>query len=308
MPRAIEIVVVGGSGLIGKRHLQHVAKSLSAIIFGIIDPSPAAIDLSASYSVPLFASVEELLKQSKRPDAAIVCTPNRTHVPLSLDLVSAGIHVLVEKPISISVSSGQSLIDTAKKQNVRVLVGHHRRFNPYVLAAKEALDSNVIGDITAVSALWTVFKPQSYFDPEALRWRSSKQDGGGVVLINMIHEIDLMHYLFGTVTRVHAEKSVTRRRTTPAEQADAEEEGAAITLRFKSGVVGTFIISDHVGFPHNFEFGTGENPMIHKIGADVYRFFGTRGTLSFPDMVTWSYGDDSPSWELKLKQEILDVP
>ena len=308
MSETITIVVIGGSGMIGKRHVTHVVKNSSTQLFGIVDPSPAGRDVADLYSTTYFPSMGDLLKSKCLPDAAIVCTPNHTHVPISIQLVEAGIHVLVEKPISISVSSAESLIEKANAHNVHLLVGHHRRFNPYILAAKKVVDSGELGDVLAVSALWTAFKPPSYFESEALQWRSSRANGGGVVLINMIHEIDLMHYFFGPIIRVHAEKTQSKRPIHDKNQDDAVEEGAAVTLKFSSGVVGTFIISDHVASPHHFESGTGENPMMPKTGMDVYRIFGTRGTLSVPDMVIWTYGSQLPTWTAAMEKEIADVP
>src|SRR5207248_3122225 len=144
----------------------------------------------------------------------------------------------------------------------------------------------------AVSGLWTVLKPASYF-AEPQSWRGKESTGGGPVLMNFVHDIDLMHYLFGRVTRIHAEKTLSRRR----QDADSAEEGAAITMRFASGIVGTFVLSDNVASPHSFEGWTGENPMFPKTEADVYRIFGTEGTLSVPNMVLSTYDAGKVGWE-----------
>src|SRR5271156_6232829 len=239
----LKIAVVGGSGLIGKRHCQHVAANPSTQLIAIVDPSPAAKIVAQTHSTALYPTIKDLLESPHKPDAAIVCTPNLTHVPLSIELARAGIHILCEKPISIDIDSASSLIHEASKHGIKLLVGHHRRFNPYMLAAKQVVDSGALGQITAVNGLWSTVKPDEYFAAEASSWRSSKTRGGGVILINFIHEIDLMHYLFGPVTRIHAEKTISRR--TPQRE-DSAEEGAAITMRFASGVVGTFLISDNV--------------------------------------------------------------
>jgi predicted dehydrogenase len=303
----LKIAVVGGSGLIGKRHCQHVAENHRTHFCAIVDPGPAASAIASAFSVPLYSSVDALLQSVDKPDAAIVCTPNHTHVPVSIQLARAGVHILCEKPISQDVESARSLIDVAREQDVKLLIGHHRRFNPYIIAMKNAIDSSVLGQVIAVNALWTTIKPADYFEG-ANAWRSN-QAHGGVVLINFIHDIDLMHHLFGPVTRIHAEKTLTRR----SKAAEAVEEGAAITLRFASGVVGTFIISDNVASPHSFEQGTGENPNLPQSGLDVYRVLGSQGTLSFPDMICWSYENVESSWNNsmafeKLQVDNIDVP
>lgn len=301
----LKIAVVGGSGLIGKRHCQHVASNPATQLIAIVDPSPAAAEVAKTHSTALYPTISALLDSPHRPDAAIVCTPNHTHVPLSSQLAEAGVHLLCEKPISTTIASASSLIATAQQHDVQLLIGHHRRFNPYMLTAKRIVDSGALGHVTAISGLWTTLKSSPYFAGDAFAWRQSKSHGGGVILTNFIHEIDLLHYLFGPVTRIHAEKTISRR---PQDQ-DSAEEGAAITMRFASGVVGTFVISDNVASPHSFEQGTGENPMLPRSGMDVYRIFGTEGTLSFPDMLLSKYvcGNGEGSWEQKMISEEVEV-
>ena len=91
------------------------------------------------------------------------------------------------------------------------------------------------------------------------------------------------------------------------------EEGAAILLRFENGVVGTFILSDAVPSPWNFEVGTGENPMIPHVGKEegaggFYRIFGTEASLSVPDLTRWSYDErKNKSWTERLEKEDLEV-
>ncbi|KAF2687188.1 NAD(P)-binding protein [Lentithecium fluviatile CBS 122367] len=122
----------------------------------------------------------------------------------------------------------------------------------------------------------------------------------GPILINLIHEIDILHHWFGPISRVLAEK-------TPSQRGYEAEEGAAITLRFVNGIVGTFVLSDAVVSPHNFEAGTGENPLIPRVGCDSYRIFGSEGSLSFPDMMRWMY-PTKRSWNEHLQCEQVEVP
>lgn len=127
-----------------------------------------------------------------------------------------------------------------------------------------------------------------------------RAESAGPVLINLIHDVDILHYWFGPIIRVSAEKAISQRGH-PA------EEGAAITLKFANGIVGTFLLSDAVVSPHNFESGTGENPTIPADGRDSYRIFGSEGSLSFPDMVKCTYAGKR-SWTEPLVSERVDVP
>ncbi|KAI0876404.1 hypothetical protein GGS24DRAFT_498834 [Hypoxylon argillaceum] len=284
---------VVGLGLIGPRHARTVAKHDAAKLVAIIDPMPAAAAIAGELGVPHYKSIAECLKSPDKPDAAIICTPNNTHVAVAKELISGGVSVLIEKPISTDIPSGEALVQELASSSVKALVGHHRRFNPYIVATKKILESGSLGNIIAVNGLWATYKPLDYFDPPT-QWRRDKT--AGVVYINMIHEIDLLHHLFGTISTVHAERTVSQRGF-------KAEEGAALTLRFHSGAVGSFILSDNVPSPYNFEAGTGENPLIPKTGQDFYRVFGTEGCLSVPDMTVWSYKGATKSWHSELSKE-----
>lgn len=294
-------IAIIGSGLIGPRHARAVKQDPNCTLHCIVDPSPAAEPVASELGTSYYASISQMLASpSGKPDAAIVCTPNKTHVALSTELLSAGIHVLCEKPISVDIPSGESLVAHARAYpSLHLLAGHHRRFNPYVVATKRILASKThsIGQITAISGLWALYKPPSYFDPPT-EWRRSGESGGPV-WINLIHEIDILHYLLGSrIVRVAAFETAKHRGY------DAEE-GGAIILHFDNGVVGTFLLSDAVVSPHAFEMGTGENPVITRTGRDVYRIFGTDGTLSVPDLRRGFYNTKNgveKSWNSELSE------
>lgn len=296
----VKIAIIG-SGLIGPRHAKAVLQEPSCSLHCIVDPSPAAATVASELGTSCYASISAMLASpSGKPDAAIVCTPNKTHVALSSELLSAGIHVLCEKPLSVDIPSGESLVAHARAHHsLHLLAGHHRRFNPYVLATKRILKSEThsLGQITAISGLWALYKPPSYFDPPT-EWRRSGESGGPV-WINLIHEIDILHYLLDSrITRVAAFE-------TPKRRGHDAEEGGAILLHFENGVVGTFLLSDAVVSPHSFEMGTGENPVIPRTGKDVYRIFGTDGTLSVPDLRRSFYDTDKgadKSWNSELSE------
>ncbi|KAM0325734.1 hypothetical protein ACHAQA_007034 [Verticillium albo-atrum] len=286
-----------GAGLIGPRHARTVVKNPETELVAIVDPMESSAVLAADLNTNYYKNIADLLRSPDKTDAAIICTPNHTHVQVAKELAAAGVHVLVEKPVSADIHNGKELVEHIATTGVKALVGHHRRFNPYMVAAKEIVSSGTLGNIIAVNGLWALQKPEEYFQAPT-DWRQTKT--GGVVLINMIHEVDLLHYLFGPITSVHAEKTISQRGF-------EAEEGAALTLRFKSGVVGSFIIADTVPSPYNFESGTGENPLIPKSGQDFYRVFGTEASLSVPDMTIWSYKGKEKSWNSELTRETVRV-
>lgn len=331
--KQVRIAVIGFGGLIGRRHTVHVLSNPSATLVAVVDSAPGTSELAAQLApgVPYYESVSEMLS-ALTLHAAIVCTPNAYHVPVGLELADAGVHLLVEKPLADTKAAACTLVDRARERGVKLLVGHHRRFNPYVVAAQKILaasaekpDATGVGLVTAISGLWTAYKPDDYLTTAP--WRRSRKLGGGPVMINFAHEVDILQYLLGPITRVGAEK-VRRRYSFEAGDANAVEDGAAITLRFASGAVGSFVLSDGVVSPHNFEAGTGENPLLPRARRpryesdksdidlsgqekgepiDVYRIFGTNGTLSVPDMTLWTCGDKPRSWNNELQVQHIEL-
>lgn len=296
-PPQVKIAVIG-AGQIGPRHGQAVKADPDAKLVCLVDPNPIAIRAATQLGTAYCPSIQVMLNSpSKKPDAAIVCAPNQLHVSLATDLLSAGVHVLCEKPLAVDSSSGTELVEHAAAQKLHLLTAHHRRFNPYVVAAKRILnrETQSIGKVTAVSGLWTLYKPKDYFDPP-VDWHRSAESGGPV-MINLIHDIDVLHYLLDSRVKRVAAFETTKQRNHPA------EEGGAIILHFENGVVGTFLLSDAVVSDHAFEMGTGENPIIPQTGKDVYRIFGTEGTLSVPDLRRTFYAEGAQkSWRSEMSE------
>jgi predicted dehydrogenase len=306
-------VIIVGAGLIGPRHAQSVISNPSTELVALIDPASSAAHIASQLDTNHFPSIPAMLAAIPKPDAAIICTPNHTHVPIATKLLTHDIHVLIEKPLSDSLESAKALLAFARRpenSHLTLLVAHHRRFNPYVEKTKQILDSNSLGTPIAVNGLWTLYKPPAYFAPPT-DWRRTAP-AGGVVPINLVHDIDTLQYLFGPISRVHAEKT-PRQRANPPHEVD---EGAALILCFASGVVGTFLVCDATPSPYNFEMGTGENPLIPSPPslegsggrADFYRIFGSEACLSVPDMTRWSYdGRVEKGWTEELAAERFEV-
>ncbi|MBL0716322.1 MAG: Gfo/Idh/MocA family oxidoreductase [Desulfosarcina sp.] len=288
-------IAVIGAGLIGKRHIQHIVDEPRCRLAGVVEPNPNAKALAERAGTDYYSDVALFLKEGDA-EGAIIATPNDTHATIGIKCVAAGLHILVEKPIVSDLKAGANLIEAAEKTGVKVLVGHHRRFNPYIEATKQILDDGKLGTVTAVSALWTVLKPASYFKAT---WR--REPGGGPVLINLIHDIDNLRYFFGDVERIYAE-------TGNAIRGYPVEDTAVITIRFGSGVLATVVTSDVVASPYNFESATGENPLYYSAAQDCYRIFGTEATLSFPEMTLWRYtGQGKQGWGDPISNERTGV-
>lgn len=241
----VHITVLGAAGNIGRRHIAHISRDPHCVLHSIIDSSATCGELAKHYCVKHFSNWNTLVRSGKPlPDGVVIATPSALHIAQAIPVVQLGIHVLVEKPLCNEAWEAMPLLEASKESQAgTILVGFHRRFNPYVVQLKKALDGqtdlgvNPIGSVVGINALWCTRKPVSYF--EEASWRKSHQGGGGVILTNLSHELDLMRYLFGDITRVFAE---TGKKT----RAYDVEETVAITLKFDSGIVGTMLISEYV--------------------------------------------------------------
>jgi predicted dehydrogenase len=288
-------MLVIGAGLIGHRHIRHVIQEPRCELAAVVDSDPHKKALADEAGVAFFTDLASALSKVEA-DAAIIATPNQTHTTIGMRCLEEGLHILVEKPIDADPAAANRLIETANRTRLGLLVGHHRRFNPYVKATKRIIEAGSLGRIEAVNVLWTLLKPEEYF--RAAAWRC--EPGGGPVLINFIHDIDNLRYFFGDIERIFAESSSMARGL-------AVEDTAVLTFRFASGLLGSALISDAVASPYSFEATTGENPLVFCTGQDCYRIFGSRGVLSFPDMTVWSYRGTERGWEHPISSESIAV-
>ncbi len=288
-------IAVIGAGAIGRAHAELIAACGFARLAAIVDPADAARDLASRLSTPWFGDHSAMLAEL-RPEAAIVATPNDLHLPAALDCIDAGVPVLIEKPIASSVEQGEAIAGAAQSAGVATLVGHHRRYNPIVQMARRMLREGAIGEPTSIAVLSNVRKPDDYFLPD---WR--RRPGAGPILVNMIHEIDLLRFVCGEIAGVQAIASNARRGF-------EIEDTAAVALRFRNGALATISISDCAVSPWSWDLSSGElapYPPQPALAPSHY-FAGTRGALTLPMLDHWTYRGEQ-SWYAPLAVERLAV-
>lgn len=279
-------IAVAGAGLIGRRHIQLVNQNHDAKLVAIVDPSPEAVNLARDHGVELYASLDDLFEVD-RPDAVILATPNSLHVQGGLACLEAGIPVLVEKPLAESEEEAMRLVEAADRQNVPLLVGHHRRHSPLLVAARRLIDAGALGQLVAVTGTAMFYKPDDYFD--AAPWR--RETGGGPILINMVHEVDNLRALCGEIVSVQAMAS---NRTRGFEV----EDTVAITLQFSNGALGSFLLSDAAASARSWEQTSQENKSYPTYeDEDCYVIAGTQGSLAVPTMRLKTYSGKQSWWE-----------
>ena len=278
-----------GAGTIGKTHIDRIQRQPDLVLAGIADPTPAGQAMALGLGVPWTADPLALLDQ-ERPQGAIVATPNATHVPLALECLARGIPALVEKPVADTVAEARKLADAVAQTGTPVLVGHHRRHNPINQRARALIESGQLGRIVSATALATFLKPDPYFD---VAWR--RQVGGGPILINLIHDIDMLRFLLGEVVEVQAMDS-------QAVRGFEVEDTAAAVLRFASGALATVIVSDAATSPWCWDMCAGEQGQYPRQDVASHQIMGTHGSLSLPDLGLWQYRGER-SWHAELAHE-----
>jgi predicted dehydrogenase len=290
-------IAVAGAGLIGRAHIALIRKSKQCALAAIADPAPQAEAFAKEIGVPYFADLERMLDEIK-PQGVIVATPNAAHAANGLACVERGIPVLVEKPITETVASAQKLVAAAKKANVPLLVGHHRRHSAILAQTRDVIRSGKLGRITSVTAFTTFLKPDPYFD---MAWRL--EPGGGPVLINLIHDIDELRFLIGDIARLQA-------MTSSAIRGFKVEDGAVVNLQFANGALGSITCSDAAAAPWSWEMTSGENLAYPRQREDCYFISGTDGSLAVPTMRLWNYGVErgwmAPLHQTQFKQDEAD--
>ena len=281
-------IAIAGAGTIGQAHIAVAQGSPDCTLSAIVDPSPAAVAVAKAAKVPLFTSLDELLATG-RPDGVLLATPNHLHVPQALQCIEAGLPILLEKPIATTVAQGEQLLKVVNATGAKVLIGHHRAHSPIMAKAKEVVQSGQLGQLVAVVGSATFFKPDDYFD--SAPWR--RELGAGPILINMIHEVHNLRMLCGDIVAVQAFAS-------HATRGFAVEDSVAINLRFASGVLGTFMLSDTAACARSWEQTSQENKAYASYDdEDCYVISGTNGTLSVPTMrlKTYARPEDRSWWK-----------
>lgn len=289
-------VLLSGPGLIGLKHLELLKRNPNTCIAAIVaPPSAETIAAATQFSVPIYNDIESAIA-SETVHAAIISSPNVFHYDQALTCIENRIPVLVEKPLTDSLQTAKALCLKSEQTMSPVLVGHHRTYSPLLKVAKSFLNSKKFGRPVSVQGSALFYKPKEYF--ESGPWRIV--EGGGPILINMIHEVGILRFMFGEIASVSAKFSSTARGF-------AVEDTVAMTFSFECGALGTFILSDASCSSKSWEMTAGENPAYPCFpDQNCYHFSGDMGSLDFPTMHYRTY-DGSPkrSWWEAFDEGVL---
>lgn len=230
MSAPLSFLLVGAGG-ISRSYVQALQDSPVARLSAVVDVrEDVARALAERAGCRGFASLDAALAAGV-PDAAIVCTPPSSHSDVSLALMDRGVHVLCEKPLSVGSASARRMVDRAAERGVLLTMGSKFRYVDDVIEAKAIVASGAIGEVVLFENAFT-----SRVDM-ARRWNADPAvSGGGVLIDNGTHSVDIVRYFLGPIAEVQA---VEARRL----QSDRVEDTARIFVRSVGGVVANVDLS-----------------------------------------------------------------
>ena len=294
----VRIGVIGAS--FGIHHAQSAVSVPEAQFVAACDIRDSLRASIEQMGGTFYTDYSEML-DSETLDGVVIALPNHLHAPVSIECLERGLPVLLEKPIASTVEEADQIVAATERTGVPLLVGHHHQLSPFCVRVRRAIANGELGNLVGVSILWTIAKPQDYFDAP---WRTKRATGGGPLLVNTIHDIDDLRYMTQLeVTRVYAE---TSNRTRGFEV----EDTASISLQLQGGALATILISDCTPSIWSYESTTApwENSLFHYSPADCYYFFGTKGALTLPQMQHVYYPDSTKQgWQYPVQIDRLGI-
>jgi UDP-N-acetyl-2-amino-2-deoxyglucuronate dehydrogenase len=253
-----------GTGVIATIHADAIAALPDARLVAVTD---VAVGAAAAFAAARGCSAEpDLGALLARHDIEVVCVcvPSGLHAVVGVQAAKAGKHLVVEKPIDISLAAADRLVDAARTAGVALTVISQHRFDPGLVELRRLLDDGTLGRLVLGEASTKWYRTQAYYDSAA--WRGTYAMDGGSLMNQGVHYVDLLRWCLGPPAEV------TAVCTTQAHQIEVEDTSLAV-VRFVSGAVGTILSSTAAfpGFPQRLEITGTEGTVIVEDGRIVRR-------------------------------------
>lgn len=280
-----------GCGRIAKRHADLLGEGviegaqLAAVCDEQADRSEA---FGSRYSVPGYTKLDEMLRDSDISVVSIL-TPSGLHARHAIECAKAGKHIVVEKPMALTLSDADAMIRACDEAGVKLFVVKQNRFNVPVVKAREALEAGRFGELVLGTVRVRWCRPQSYYDQDA--WRGTWALDGGVLANQASHHVDLLEWFMGDVVSVHA------RALTALVDIEAEDTAVA-TLKFASGALGVIEATNAVR-PKDLE---GSLSVLGATGSVVI------GGFAVNRMEHWNFTNPEPGDDEILERFSVNPP
>ncbi len=265
MPGKVKFAIIG-TGMIAERHAKAIAAANHAELAGVFDLNiDKAIDFSKiNKGIKVYNSFEELL-QDKSIAAVTIATPTGAHMDVAIPAAQAGKHILCEKPLDINLEKADRIIAACEENEVKLSAVFQARFSKNVGLIKQALDDGRFGKLVLALAQVKWFRSQEYYDSAG--WRGTwKMDGGGVLMNQSIHLLDLLLYFAGEPSELFAYTGTMTHKV-------EVEDTACASIKFKNGAMGVIEASTSCepGFPRKLEL-SGEKGSVILEGDAITRW------------------------------------
>lgn len=231
-----------GCGRVAPRHAQSLIQVPDTQLVAVADVrEDRASRFSAEYGAQAYTNYEDMLA---RPDidAVTICVPSGLHAQVAIDVLQAGKHVLVEKPIALNLDDADRMIATAREKGLRLGVVLQNRYNSPVQQVRTLIDQGRLGKLYLGSVCVRWYRPQSYYEDD---WHGTRSMDGGALMNQSIHHLDALQWFMGPVASVYAYTA------TLAHTMECEDVGVAV-VRFRSGALAT-VEGSTLTWPQNLE-------------------------------------------------------
>ncbi len=247
-----------GCGAIGKRHAEQINKIKDAKLIAVVDNNlEKAKQLGLSYNADWYINIHEVLLR-KDIDVVNICTPSGMHRDFAIKAAKAKKHIIVEKPIEVTLEKADEIIVACKKNGVKLSVISQHRFDNSTKVLKNIIMEGKLGNLFLCNTAVNWYRSQKYYDSSG--WRGTIDlDGGGALMNQSIHMIDLMQYLMGPVESVKADIGTFNHTNIQV------EDVATALIKFKNGGLGTVVgtTAAYPGYSTRIEiFGTKGSAII----------------------------------------------
>jgi UDP-N-acetyl-2-amino-2-deoxyglucuronate dehydrogenase len=280
-----------GCGRISKRHseLLGLEQITNAKLIAVCDVNTdKAEQLAEKFNVTAYNDMDRMMEQESI-DVVVVLTPSGLHARHVINLAKYGKHIMVEKPMALTIDDADAMITACDENNCKLFVIKQNRFNVPVVKLREALVDGRFGEIVlgTVRVRWA--RHQAYYDQDD--WRGTWAMDGGVLTNQASHHVDMLEWMLGDVESVHA-----RSRTALA-NIEAEDT-AIVTLKFKSGALG-IIEATTAARPKDLE---GSISILGEKGSVVI------GGFAVNEMITWAFEDEREGDAAVLEEFSVNPP
>lgn len=232
-----------GCGFIAEKHATAIENINGAKLVAVSDKIEENMQPYIDrYGASPYEDLEEML-ENEDIDIVSICTPTGLHAPIAIKVAKAKKHIVLEKPIAMTLEESDQIIEACQRNNVKLAVVHPNRYRPVVKELRKILDQNLLGKISHVNAIVNWNRNQAYYDQSP--WRGTKSFDGGALLNQAIHNVDLLLWFMGEVEELFSMEATRLRNI------EAEDVSNGV-VRFKSGALGMIQASTTV-YPKNFE-------------------------------------------------------